>query len=339
MSRIEKTKEVDLKNRIRDNQRRSRQKRKEHLQELEEKLRLCHFQGVEASIEIQSEARRVAEENKKLRTLLNRHGILDDCITEFLVSGTVVPPRHLPSDYLHPTAVGGVQTLERLLEPRRPRCLESDEPFCAPSSVDGCTRPADAAATCKSRETSIAGTSSVWGIPAHPDGLRSSIPSQGGQIQPTQYIAAPSSRTTLGRTDAARALKALSSSKADSRGRTSSNLASASVTGGSHSRPPYDFNMHLFSSSSDYDQPHPNRQRLSLQSSASTSAVPSDYMQAHPTENNCSMATDIISGMTGVEPHHVRSQLGCMPGVDCHVDTASFGNVVDRYANATTLGM
>ncbi|KAH8912363.1 hypothetical protein BR93DRAFT_963547 [Coniochaeta sp. PMI_546] len=341
MSRIEKTKEVDLKNRIRDNQRRSRQKRKEHLQEIEDKLRQCQFQGVEASIEIQAEARRVAEENKKLRTLLNRHGVPDESINEFLFSGTVVPPRHPPSDYLHPAAVSGnVQSLERLLEPRRPRCLEPSEPFSAPSDVGGCcSKPADASATLKGRETSIASSCAVWEIPARPEGLPSSVSRSGVRIQPVQYMAAPGSETILSRTDAAMALKGLGSTKADPRSPTTSNMASASLTGVLHSQQPYDYNVHLYSNPSGYDPPHAARQRLSLQVAASSASVPSNYMQAQPGENNCALDADMISRMSGVDPHHVRGQLGCMPGIDCHVDPANFSNLMDRYTTATTMGM
>ena len=63
-------------NRIRNNQRRSRARRKEYLQELEEKLRKCEIMGVEASMEIQASARLVAEENKRLRALLQSRGIM-----------------------------------------------------------------------------------------------------------------------------------------------------------------------------------------------------------------------------------------------------------------------
>ncbi|ORX95698.1 hypothetical protein BCR34DRAFT_193944 [Clohesyomyces aquaticus] len=61
--------------RIRDNQRRSRARRKEYLQELEAKLRSCEQMGVEASAEIQSAARKVLEENRKLRALLVERGV------------------------------------------------------------------------------------------------------------------------------------------------------------------------------------------------------------------------------------------------------------------------
>jgi len=63
--------------RIRDNQRRSRARRKEYLQELEAKYRSCEAVGVEASAEIQSAARKVLDENKRLRQLLMQHGYND----------------------------------------------------------------------------------------------------------------------------------------------------------------------------------------------------------------------------------------------------------------------
>lgn len=53
--------------RIRENQRRSRARRKEYLQELEQKLRKCEQAGISASVDIQLAARGVAEQNKRLR--------------------------------------------------------------------------------------------------------------------------------------------------------------------------------------------------------------------------------------------------------------------------------
>ncbi|KAF1966199.1 hypothetical protein BU23DRAFT_560516 [Bimuria novae-zelandiae CBS 107.79] len=66
--------------RIRDNQRRSRARRKEYLQELEAKLRECEQMGIGVSAEIQSAARRVLEENRKLRGLLYERGVTDSDI-------------------------------------------------------------------------------------------------------------------------------------------------------------------------------------------------------------------------------------------------------------------
>ncbi|KAF2268845.1 hypothetical protein CC78DRAFT_529818 [Lojkania enalia] len=73
--------------RIRDNQRRSRARRKEYLQELEAKLRNCEQMGIEASAEIQSAARKVLDENRKLRALLRERGVSEAEIATVMGTG------------------------------------------------------------------------------------------------------------------------------------------------------------------------------------------------------------------------------------------------------------
>lgn len=63
--------------RIRDNQRRSRARRKEYLQDLETRYRQCEQLGIEASAEIQAAGRRVVDENRRLRALLKQQGLSD----------------------------------------------------------------------------------------------------------------------------------------------------------------------------------------------------------------------------------------------------------------------
>lgn len=63
--------------RIRDNQRRSRARRKDYLKDLESKYRNCEQIGVSASAEIQAAARSVVDENRRLRDLLKSYGIPD----------------------------------------------------------------------------------------------------------------------------------------------------------------------------------------------------------------------------------------------------------------------
>ena len=70
--------------RIRENQRRSRARRKDYLKEIETRWRGCESRGAEASIEIQVAARNVAEENKRLRALLRQNGIQDSEIDSYL---------------------------------------------------------------------------------------------------------------------------------------------------------------------------------------------------------------------------------------------------------------
>jgi len=109
--------------RIRDNQRRSRARRKEYLQELEHRLRQCELQGVEASSDIQLAARKVAEENKKLRGLLVQHGVADDSIDLYLqsspTSDTVIGNNFGVSN-------GAVQVLEQLLRTRKSCCSDGN---------------------------------------------------------------------------------------------------------------------------------------------------------------------------------------------------------------------
>ncbi|KAL5424448.1 hypothetical protein PMIN06_013052, partial [Paraphaeosphaeria minitans] len=66
--------------RTRDNQRRSRARRKEYLHELEARLREYEQVGIEASAEIQGAARKVLDENRRLRALLHERGVSDSDI-------------------------------------------------------------------------------------------------------------------------------------------------------------------------------------------------------------------------------------------------------------------
>ncbi|OTB06353.1 hypothetical protein M426DRAFT_115995 [Hypoxylon sp. CI-4A] len=103
--------------RTRENQRRSRARRKEYIQELEMKLRDFESKGRDTTYAVQQAARRVYEHNKKLKLLLNSLGFDDKRLNEYLKTGslsstepTVTDPRHDQED--------PVQTLEALLPSR-----------------------------------------------------------------------------------------------------------------------------------------------------------------------------------------------------------------------------
>ncbi|KAF2703562.1 hypothetical protein K504DRAFT_463295 [Pleomassaria siparia CBS 279.74] len=81
--------------RIRNNQRRSRARRKEYLQELEAKLHSCEQLGIEASCEIQSAARKVLEENRKLRALLRERAVPEAEILAVMCSSSETPFENL----------------------------------------------------------------------------------------------------------------------------------------------------------------------------------------------------------------------------------------------------
>ncbi|KAG5917238.1 hypothetical protein E4U42_007326 [Claviceps africana] len=72
--------------RIRDNQRRSRARRKEYVENLERKVQEYEKQGVGATLEMQHAARLVALENSRLRMMLARAGATDADIEAFLQS-------------------------------------------------------------------------------------------------------------------------------------------------------------------------------------------------------------------------------------------------------------
>ncbi|KAK7204101.1 hypothetical protein BZA70DRAFT_268511 [Myxozyma melibiosi] len=72
--------------RIRENQRRSRARKREYVSDLESKIKGCQEEGLQLNIQIQRVARRVVEENKKLRELLAQVGIDEWTVEDYLKS-------------------------------------------------------------------------------------------------------------------------------------------------------------------------------------------------------------------------------------------------------------
>lgn len=102
--------------RIRENQRRSRAQRKGYLRELEEKWQKCVQEGVNASLEMQVAARKLEEENKRLRALLRAKGVSEHEIVG--IEGVSTEPWKC-------TPEGSA--LARLLEEKRP-CYTATQP-------------------------------------------------------------------------------------------------------------------------------------------------------------------------------------------------------------------
>ncbi|KYK61697.1 hypothetical protein DCS_02840 [Drechmeria coniospora] len=72
--------------RIRENQRRSRARRKEYVESMERKVKDFERRGVEATLEMQQAARTVAIENARLRMMLARMGASTVDVDDFLQS-------------------------------------------------------------------------------------------------------------------------------------------------------------------------------------------------------------------------------------------------------------
>ncbi|EFY89842.1 hypothetical protein MAC_04051 [Metarhizium acridum CQMa 102] len=72
--------------RIRDNQRRSRARRKEYVENLERKVQEYERRGVEATLEMQQAARTVAVENSRLKMMLASLGVSEGDVDDFLAA-------------------------------------------------------------------------------------------------------------------------------------------------------------------------------------------------------------------------------------------------------------
>ncbi|KAK5241138.1 hypothetical protein LTR16_009720, partial [Cryomyces antarcticus] len=117
--------------RIRDNQRRSRARRKEYLQELENKYRHCEAVGVEASTEIQAAARRVLEENRRLRGLLRIKGVGENEIEMAVAANDDTFGSGQGGNPQYPSAA---TVLNDLIGVRRPCVANSSESGCSSTS-------------------------------------------------------------------------------------------------------------------------------------------------------------------------------------------------------------
>ncbi|KAJ9130443.1 hypothetical protein NKR23_g12204 [Pleurostoma richardsiae] len=88
MPRKHKTSASSIQNR--DNQRRSRARHREFVEDLRRRLQEYERRGFEATLEMQQAARAIALENERLRELLARHGVPRDEVNAYLLaSGSV----------------------------------------------------------------------------------------------------------------------------------------------------------------------------------------------------------------------------------------------------------
>jgi hypothetical protein len=338
--------------RIRDNQRRSRARRKEYLQELEARLRQCELQGIEASAEIQLAARRVADENKKLRMLLNQNGVGDDNIKAYLQS-TASPDTVMGQGFggFGGLGSGAVQALEHLLTTRKPCCADGNTGAPGPiiTNVEGGGRD--------SSSGSIGTVQSKWD-PSYNNQVRSQN-DQGGMRgsgkAPQHQFMTPSSNVS--RTGSVVSAGCAGSSSAQQQQHPPRNRmpslppsmtssGSTVITSSQQSQARYDFDHQVSMLPSfhghQHHQSHNNITYLAHAHTQPHSLAPvSRSSQYTPTSassssiigsNNCDFATNMITTMAGGDPQEVRADLGCLTnGIDCEVDNQLVFNVMDRY--------
>jgi hypothetical protein len=307
--------------RIRDNQRRSRARRKEYLQELEARLRQCELHGIEASAEIQLAARKVADENRKLRELLSLHGIREDSVEGYLQSSQAGDAL-LSSQY--PSRSTPVQALQHMLQARKPYFtdVQAGQPDRAMTASD----------SPESSLTSVNTTQSPWDL----DRLSSSDTLHPSGKAASHQIMTPSST---------------------SRSTTSSISHNSHHSGPHHQRlapvplprNPTPTSRVNHAQMFDLDPQLSSSDQIRYISNQSTPR----HLPAHGTPqspymptttsclnvNSCVFATDMITTMTGADPNSVNAELGCLPGMDCDVDNQLVFNVMDRYSGGETVGI
>ncbi|KAF1828192.1 hypothetical protein BDW02DRAFT_268201 [Decorospora gaudefroyi] len=102
--------------RIRENQRRSRNQRKELIQDLQRRVQEFELKGIAATQDMQRTARRVAEENVRLRSLLSSHGVAQEEVDAYLRSfgmASAANPSFV-TNYISPASGHGASTTAEL---------------------------------------------------------------------------------------------------------------------------------------------------------------------------------------------------------------------------------
>jgi hypothetical protein len=312
---------------------------------------VLELKGVEASAEIQLAARKVADENRKLRRLLNDNGFTDDFLDSYLVSAAVAPPTdpNLPPQYRSGSTSQSVQSLETLLAPRRLSALEPNPPY---SPVTGRS----------SRATSVASQStahSLWDqVPPsanafrHPSISTTSHPAM-DKISSTQaFSSSASTGVGLSRTETAYAPQGLGSLQDSSRLHQLSSQSTA-VAGGAHSSGQsmnYDVSLHhsydslprQLPTTSDYPTsttaPSPVTQSGFGVPQIPTTYVSSSTMPPARTDNIYRLVPEIMSTITGVDRD--TSQQGSCGGLwDMgDVDVTTLHKPLDRSSILVAMG-
>jgi len=314
--------------RIRDNQRRSRARRKEYLQELEARLRQCELQGIEASSEIQQAARGVADENKKLRRLLAQHGVGDDSVEAFLQSDAMSgQDTMMGGQFDNRSRSGAVQNLEHLLTTRKQCCVDGSEPV---ATTMGGSRDSSVTSTCTVQST-------LWESnrpPRTQNGRRRSnnTPSMGKAASSAHQFTTPSS--TASRTSS------VSLGRSTGRRVQPQRMALPRITSpvsnpSRHTPQLFDFDTQFSLSNPPLYNLHHHAQQLPPYIPQRPSIYLPTTTSSSSGTNSCLFATDMITTMAGGDLSSVRADLGCLPGMDCEVDNHLIFDVMDRNTGTT----
>ncbi|USW57301.1 hypothetical protein Slin15195_G106200 [Septoria linicola] len=289
--------------RVRDNQRRSRARRKEYLQELETKYRTCEQVGIGASAEIQAAARQVADENRRLRQILTKHGISADEFDGDSPSSSVASELEAMIGKKRNCGQDGIDC-EQSLAKIREEYSSVPERGLRPLQM----RASDRQLSPQSGYESSNGGAGV------PSPLSSTFKQQQQQQSHPNY-ATPQSQNT--RTESGYTQQPQYQPRAPS----------ISLYGNYPDYPSSSISQQQQQQLPDHDfYPHP--QNLDSYPSQNLD------MDHHSQQNTSSSCRDIANAIRYVRPNlsqqELEREMGCQPGTDCHVPNYEAFDLMDR---------
>jgi hypothetical protein len=299
-------------------------------------LRQCELRGIEASAEIQQAARKVADENRRLRILLRCNGVSDDSVETFLFNSSNHDSMGAESGFGGQGGSQAVQSMEQLLNTRRQLPADTGAPSLS-IARDG------------SRDSSVASMSTLQS--------RWDQPTNSGYGAMKQPYLTPSS--SIGRNSTSREPQTHNRPPPGTQHTNSSSNSTIPQQQLNPASNSYEFDSQL----SSMLQSHSYNSQQTFQAQPQNPPPPvvaRDFSQGHATSdssiahsnssqcvststaiptsgavgtNGCQFATEMISTMTGSDPSSVRAALGCAPyqGQDCEVDNQTVFSVLDQY--------
>lgn len=312
--------------RIRDNQRRSRARRKDYLQELEAKFRTCEAAGAEASAEIQSAARRVLDENKRLRLLLKDRGL-----TDAEIDGTSpCKAQRVPPDYIaygNPQFPSPESVLEQKLATKKP-CNDSG---CGDGGAGGDSPGPATAFPVSTKHNSVTSTTSRQ--------LSNLQSKHQTHAQPNLQLSRPmSARLSMDASSMAPVetdIRSTMSTPLNTGYQQSSfdQYSAQQAHSYNESPVPMDNSTHWQSSSSWGGMQQPQMSMHSQYSHEPVHVSQMPAMYADPNLSSCHTAAHILQNINaGVEHDDIAQSLGCVDGQECTVDNSIIFDLMDRYS-------
>ena len=287
---------------------------------METKYRTCEAVGVEASAEIQAAARKVLEENKRLRQLLKQQGFSDADIDGFSPTSDTPPSAsssHFPDNLQYPAAPN---SLDGLLSQRR-QCrpdssCNSDDAARRQSCVSSVQSQSQSQSQCQPRQQHTA-TPTI--LPAQPPRSHSAMRLSPND-RPQSTMSAPATTTTT---------HVPPQSQPDATRPSQFPIYDPQ----SHAAYMYPMPMETMGQWSLPVAHLPPQSDVSHPQSYMGNTVPTTEAYAQdPNSTSCYVAANAIRSYSSNAGPEVEQVLGCRDGSECHVNNSVVFDLMDRYS-------